>query len=208
MNLSQQQKKMLKKGVERANELFKKGQFKVFKNWRNHEKTLDQIKKEHGSFKDACADLNKWYRTRVNCDFWSERLEAFMREKKGLPQQSWVKEAIEYAGEKNRRSFLSKFFHFFVAPEVFPIYDKFAKAAVVRILKEKVKDAISYTDFCRKIDEISEALGNKYSYRELDHFFWMAGYYWPQLYAKDWQEVFNDSDFAALKEILDEWLKL
>ncbi len=78
------------------------------------------------------------------------------------------------------RSFASKFCHFFIDPERFPIYDSYCENMVARHLGRDQLERDSknpYRAFKVNIDQLRELSGLSVSYRELDRYLWLAGQY-------------------------------
>jgi hypothetical protein len=80
---------------------------------------------------------------------------------------------------RRRYSFASKFAHFFVNPERFPIMDKFAKKMLkFHLGKVFVSDpAHPYVAFCKNYELLKKETGFTGSNRTLDHYLWLAGEY-------------------------------
>lgn len=81
---------------------------------------------------------------------------------------------------KRHRSFASKFAHFFIDPERFPIYDRYADAMVRLHLGNAVGRAPEhpYAAFAAKFRRVmGEVTGWWGSSRELDRYLWVAGLY-------------------------------
>lgn len=85
------------------------------------------------------------------------------------------------AGERPRthRSFASKFCHFFVDPEEFPILDSAARDALrLHLAAEELQGAeSSYAGFCGALARLRAAHGLSASSRDLDRYLWIAGLY-------------------------------
>ena len=82
--------------------------------------------------------------------------------------------------------FASKFAHFFIAPERFPIYDSYARKTVAYHLGKKAPRD-SYPPFFQDICDLRKLSGLSCSFRQLDHYLWLAGQYrkWLEWLAKD-----------------------
>ena len=84
-------------------------------------------------------------------------------------------------GQKRDRrhlSFASKFAHFFIDRERFPIMDKYAAEMVGLHLgrKDAVRDAKHpYVAFCQNLIVLRSLARLNCSTRELDHYLWIAG---------------------------------
>jgi len=77
--------------------------------------------------------------------------------------------------KNNFRAFASKFAHFFIAPERFPIYDSYARKTVAYHLGKAQRD--SYPPFFQDICDLQERAGLSCSFRQLDYYLWLAGQY-------------------------------
>ena len=86
--------------------------------------------------------------------------------------------APEGKGQQSRKrtSFASKFCHFFVAAERFPIYDGAACEALKLHFGERVQ-AHDYKTFCSCITQLRDSVGNGCDTRVLDHYLWLTGMY-------------------------------
>lgn len=84
------------------------------------------------------------------------------------------------AQTKNRRyhSFASKFCHFFIDPERFPIMDRYANGMLKRHLgRREYEDDRDrpYRAFVRNFRRLSDAVGHVGTARDLDHYLWITG---------------------------------
>jgi hypothetical protein len=89
---------------------------------------------------------------------------------------------VRKAGSKPRRhlSFASKFCHFFIDPDRFPIMDSFATLALKRHLGTKAMirdDAAPYRAFTQNVTALIELSGVQASVRQLDRYLWISGAY-------------------------------
>ncbi|NPV29141.1 MAG: hypothetical protein HPY58_05655 [Firmicutes bacterium] len=75
------------------------------------------------------------------------------------------------------RSFASKFAHFFIDPERFPIYDSYAVRMVTYHVEGKGKEGLSYEQFATGFAALKKAAGFPATTRELDRYLWLAGQY-------------------------------
>jgi hypothetical protein len=82
-------------------------------------------------------------------------------------------------GKKPMRhlSFASKFAHFFIDSERFPIWDSYARTMVKHHLglEPKVSASGRYADFVRRFHELRAISGHRGSIREFDGYLWLAG---------------------------------
>ncbi|MGH2799905.1 MAG: hypothetical protein ACRDM0_20070, partial [Thermoleophilaceae bacterium] len=76
-------------------------------------------------------------------------------------------------------SFASKFAHFFVSSERFPIYDSYADRMLLFHLGPSAErnHARPYEAFVRNIDTLRNECAIDCTYRELDRYLWVAGQY-------------------------------
>lgn len=73
------------------------------------------------------------------------------------------------------RSFASKFAHFFIDSNQFPIYDSYAVKMLPYHLNGKGRDGLSYEQFAEELWALKDALGFPVTTRELDRYLWLAG---------------------------------
>lgn len=90
---------------------------------------------------------------------------------------------------KHYRSFASKFAHFFIEPERFPIYDEFCRRQTARHLGKA--QAKSYCVFFQDICDLRRLSGLSCSLRALDHYLWLAGQY------REWHRKHGEVDMNA-----------
>lgn len=83
------------------------------------------------------------------------------------------------ARAKRYVSFASKFAHFFIGPERFPIYDSYAERMLVLHLGSTAKrePARPYESFVANLVRLKREYGLRCSYRELDRYLWVGGQY-------------------------------
>lgn len=76
-------------------------------------------------------------------------------------------------------SFASKFAHFFISPERFPIYDSYAERMLMLHLgSSAIRDSgRPYKAFMENLRTLMRDYDVKCSYRELDRYLWLAGLY-------------------------------
>lgn len=76
-------------------------------------------------------------------------------------------------------SFASKFAHFFISAERFPIYDSYAEQMLLHHLGRAAKrDPVRpYVTFVENLDRLRSECGLRCSYRDLDRYLWLAGQY-------------------------------
>lgn len=98
---------------------------------------------------------------------------------KGLSPEEIVEKMGRIIPATYKRSigpvFASKYCHFHF-PEIFPIYDKFARIALSDLLdKKKGEYNGKYALFKRDLDDFMEKLNWKTSYKEIDKYLWLYG---------------------------------
>lgn len=81
------------------------------------------------------------------------------------------------ARSKRYVSFASKFAHFFVDAERFPIYDSYAERMLVLHLgpSRKRETARPYVAFVENLARLKREYGLRCTYRELDRYLWVGG---------------------------------
>lgn len=73
-------------------------------------------------------------------------------------------------------SFASKFCHFFIDADRFPIYDNAARDAL-KLHFERHVEAHDYGAFCSYIAELKNEVGRGCDTRRIDHYLWLTGMY-------------------------------
>lgn len=116
--------------------------------------------------------------------------------------------------DKPRRyvSFASKFAHFFISKDRFPIYDNVAEQMLRRHFgRLSLPSDTKYQAFVGYINRLRESLPTRFSYVEIDRYLWITGTYFKW---KDGEQInvelarffarqnTNDSDFAAMKHLV------
>jgi hypothetical protein len=77
---------------------------------------------------------------------------------------------------RRHTSFASKFCHFFVDAERFPIYDN-AACEALKLHFDKGVEAHDYRTFCACIADLKKSVGDGCDSRMLDHYLWVTGMY-------------------------------
>lgn len=100
-------------------------------------------------------------------------------------------------------SFASKFAHFFICADAFPLYDKYALAMVNHHLGLKAPrqgEKVRYLPFASNVDRLCKLAGLTVSYRQLDRYLWITGQYkvWEPL--KDKKKAKINKAVSALFE--------
>lgn len=124
-----------------------------------------------------------------------------------------VSPPIESKTRRNH-SFASKFAHFFISTERFPIMDSY----VVKMIKLHLGNERTYTDtqnpyvaFCANHRLLKEELGFAITNKELDHYLWLAGLYLTFLnnsqarINKEAGFLFKQSDTAIAADLRALW---
>ncbi len=155
--------------------------------WAATEEAFDRLREQHPGFDlPSCllkaAAINDLYSTRVYA-VW--RMAKHITEVAGELPDDPV-EAVQVIGRLpdggggTRRSFASKFGHFFIDPNRFPIFDSYCERMVALHLgtEELVRDGTNpYRAFKANIDRLRELSGIDATYRELDRYLWLTGQY-------------------------------
>lgn len=89
-----------------------------------------------------------------------------------------------FARPKRYVSFASKFAHFFISAERFPIYDSYAEQMLLLHLGPSAlrRRERPYEAFVVNVERLKLEYGLRCSYREMDRYLWVAGQY--RAYAK------------------------
>jgi hypothetical protein len=102
-----------------------------------------------------------------------------MQEASGMEDADLVEELATLTGRKHR-SFASKFAHFFIDMERFPIFDSYAAKIVAYHLGShgQVRDSTHlYKAFVKNIHRLKRFAGLSCTNGELDRYLWLAGLY-------------------------------
>jgi hypothetical protein len=99
---------------------------------------------------------------------------------------------------RRHRSFASKFCHFFIDADDFPIFDQAARDALrLHLGADELRGAeSSYGGFCRALARLRTAYGLEASPRDLDRYLWIAGMY--RAFARGRRDI--NRDLLALFE--------
>ncbi|GLV59854.1 hypothetical protein KDH_66780 [Dictyobacter sp. S3.2.2.5] len=112
-----------------------------------------------------------------------------------LEDTELVEQIAAFAGHKHL-SFASKFAHFFIHMERFPIYDAFARNMVAHHLGTHVRTVGTtspYKAFVDNIEQLKQRAALSCSNKELDRYLWLAGLYrlWKR-YQNKYEENTNE----------------
>lgn len=163
------------------------------KRWRRGERALESLKERFPGFGQEATLLkavaiNSLYGTNV---FAIARLaervsRVLVRTKIGRAGPDLVESIAilpsEDADQEERRfiSFASKFAHFFIDSDRFPICDSYAAAMLKFHLKGTTSTQVntpSYSQFVVDFFALKESVRLSCSTRQLDHYLWLAGLY-------------------------------
>jgi len=156
--------------------------------WRRSDRALRVLSRRvHGFSPEAtllkAVAINSLYRTNI---YAIVRVAAHVQRTLGRPDlRSAGPELVERMAAcpmtdgtvRSLPSFASKFAHFFIAPERFPILDRYAETALRRHLgREAIKDPLRpYLAFARNIECFRKCLGFRVTLADLDHYLFIAG---------------------------------
>ena len=152
--------------------------------WRSVDEALDSLAQSFPGF-DFKSTLLKV--AAVNTLYWTQVyavVEVAMHvhrilEATAVPLCPDVVESLGKIPQLGRmfRSFASKFAHFFIDPERFPIYDSYAVKMLTYHLNGKAKEELSYKQFVSSFTTLKKVVGFSVTTRELDRYLWLAGQY-------------------------------
>lgn len=128
------------------------------------------------------AALNQLYRTNVYRlhDMALHMLETFSSET-DWEDECVLVERIAYllSSDKFHKSFASKYCHFFVDPDRFPLFDRYVPLTVrVHLGRGNYRckvTAQTYRNFCADLTTLRANLSFSPTVRELDHYLWLRG---------------------------------
>jgi hypothetical protein len=157
----------------------------------------------HASLLKAAA-INQLYGTNVFAIVrMAQHISDVMRQRGDAPANLALVEEIARLddpaeGGKTRRhlSFASKFAHFFIDKDRFPIYDSYAAMTLRYHLQGRAvapTDPPPYARYDADIEVLQQHLGNSYSTSDLDAYLWLAGLYmeWSKPRAEGRQPEIN-----------------
>lgn len=169
-----------RKQVEAALELYQK-----CKRWQVTDEILDSLACSFPDFDFKsillkAAAVNALYGTQVYAiTEVAEHLCSVLRDTTILATHTLVEELakVKFARGSIRvfRSFASKFAHFFIDPEQFPIYDLYAVKMLTYHLNGKSKESLSYGEFADSFLVLKNSLNFPVTTRELDRNLWLSG---------------------------------
>jgi len=117
--------------------------------------------------------------------------------------------------QKRYLSFASKYCHFFVDSEKFPIFDRYALKTLRKHLGRDAKsrgDRPQYADYCFDINTIRNECGLRCSLKELDRYLWLCGAYLERKTRKGkvsselkrfFEKGDNDPDLALIRAVFE-----
>lgn len=155
--------------------------------------------------------INQLYGTNVYAVIrMAQHVTEVMQVANRMEDADLVKELASLNGRKHR-SFASKFAHFFINMERFPIYDSFAVKMVAYHLGgqggEAGDSAHPYRTFVENIHRLKSYAGLSCTTKELDHYLWLAGLYREWLRNQDSQinaevaEMFKNQSVEVTAEL-------
>ena len=104
--------------------------------------------------------------------------------------------------------FASKYCHFHY-PEIFPIYDKFARIALSDLLEKKKGEYNGkYGLFKRDLDDFMAKLSWKTSYKEMDRYLWLYGQWVEYKKYRDKPLMFEKKFSRRKKKFFQDYLEL
>lgn len=126
------------------------------------------------------AAINQLYGTNVYAVVrMAQHVTEVMLEASGMEDTDLVEQIASLAGRKHH-SFASKFAHFFINMERFPIFASFALKMVAYHLgsQGQVRDSTHpYKAFVENIHRLKRFAGLSCTTKELDRYLWLAGLY-------------------------------
>ncbi len=168
--------------IEAANKLHRQ-----LLQWQITDNALNELKMQFPNFDVESsllkvAAVNQLYGTKV---FAVVRMAQHIRDvmpcEGNIADLDFV-EKLATLPEMNRKyiSFASKFAHFFIDEERFPIYDSYAVKMVAYHLGQQGQTGDAehpYKTFVANLQMLKEYANLSCTYRELDHYLWLAGMY-------------------------------
>jgi hypothetical protein len=109
-------------------------------------------------------------------------------------------ERIASAGKKKKlRSFASKFCHFFIDADRYPIYDVATCLAIQHFLGNKYdsRQKRCYATFCKNVSMLRKTFSITSSVRDLDRFLWVVGQW-----KREWSKINRELSFAFMNDSL------
>ncbi len=166
--------------IEAANRLHRK-----LIQWRVTDRALHTLQEDLPGFEIEATllkvvSVNQLYGTNVYAVVrMAQHVTEVMQDAGGMEDADLVEELATLTGRKHR-SFASKFAHFFIDMERFPIFDSFAVKMVAYHLeaRELARDsAHPYRAFVENICKLKRYAGLSCTTKELDRYLWLAGLY-------------------------------
>jgi len=136
--------------------------------------------------------VNQLYGTNVYAVVrMAQHVTEVMQDVGGMEDADLV-ERLASLNERKHRSFASKFAHFFIDMERFPIFDSYALKMVIYHLRPEgqvIDSAHPYRAFVENIHRLKCYAGLSCTTRELDRYLWLAGLY--QAWCRDTASQIN-----------------
>ncbi len=181
---------------------------KRLEGWTATERAFEELQRvlpdySRGAVLVKAAAIDRLYSTNVRGQAIHQvvsQIVKVMKDMKMPPEDpvAVVEEIIEAPDVAKRYpSFTSKFAHFFIDPERFPIYDSFCRRQTAYHLGRPMRQLESYCSFYQATCDLIERSGLSPSFREIDHYLWLAGTY-HDFYCKDRTDI-NDEVLALFR---------
>ncbi len=150
--------------------------------WRVTDGALNALRTRFPEFDlQACAlkvcAINSLYNTNLYA-IWSmaEHCSSVMTGD-SPPEGPALVDALALLGRRRHISFASKFAHFFVNSEAYPIYDYYAVKMVAHVLQSRRVWPNDYSEFFAWVSQVREVTGCPCTLKELDQYLWLGGMY-------------------------------
>jgi hypothetical protein len=173
--------------VEAANQLYQR----YLVGWQRYDRVLYTLREHFPSNTDLecvlpkAVTLNQLYATRVLAiTRMAGHIVDVLDQEPDLPDLNAVEKIawLPAAGVNGMhfRSFASKYCHFFISADRFPILDDFAGDALTYHLGRRGRshsrrEPFSYLTFVADVDRVRMAAGHDCSYVEVDRYLWLLG---------------------------------
>ena len=182
--------------------------------WQTSDKALESLAEKFPEFDEASTLLktvaiNALYSTNVYATArMAEHILRVVEEAKEALKDPEIVESIAHLPETDTQrrqhrhySFASKFAHFFIDPEAFPIKDSYAVDMIEYHLGKgnlKQDDSRQYLAYVENYGRLKQGLGFEVSNKDLDRYLWLAGE------MRVWMKNNNAAINGELKELLND----
>jgi len=127
-----------------------------------------------------------------------------------VPESPDLVERLAYFGGKHYRSFASKYAHFFVDSERYPIWDQYVLRSLAHHRGSRKIWPSSYDEFCKWLLEVGQQCEEPLTCKEIDQYLWISGMYRQfkddkkKQLSNDAKDLFqlSDSETAGLLQML------